>query len=94
MTLHSHDPISYRRTSPHLEHTANERCDTQAENTSMNAPALPSIGGNCLGKIANLALPVAIAALAASTAYAGADATFAPALTKFTYKPSTAGPAA
>jgi len=59
-------PISYSRTSPHLEQTANERCDTQAENTSMNAPALPSIGGNRLGKIANFALPVAVAALAAS----------------------------
>jgi hypothetical protein len=52
----------------------------------MNAPALPSIGGNRLGKIANFALPVAVAALAASAAYAGADTTFTPALQKFTYK--------
>ena len=43
----------------------------------MNAPALPSIGGNRLGKIANFALPVAVAALAAGAAYAGADTTFA-----------------
>ena len=50
----------------------------------MNAPALPSIGGNRLGKIANFALPVAVAALAASAAYAGADTTFTPALQKFT----------
>ena len=34
----------------------------------MNAPALPSIGGTRLGKIANFALPVAVAALAASAA--------------------------
>ncbi len=51
----------------------------------MNALALPSKArGQRLGKIASLALPVAIAALAASAAYAGADTTFAPALTKFT----------
>ena len=51
----------------------------------MNAPALPSIGGNRLGKIATFAVPVALAALAASAAYAGADTTFTPALQKFTY---------
>jgi len=50
----------------------------------MNAPALPSIGANRLGKIANFALPLAVAALAASAAYAGADTTFTPALQKFT----------
>jgi len=50
----------------------------------MNAPAHPSIGGNRLGKIANFALPIAVAALAASAAYAGADTTFTPALQKFT----------
>ena len=51
----------------------------------MNATALPSIRrGTRLGKLASLALPVAIGALAASAAYAGADTTFAPALQKFT----------
>lgn len=51
----------------------------------MNAIALPSIRrGTSLGKIASLALPVAIGALAAGAAYAGADTTFAPALAKFT----------
>ena len=35
--------------------------------------------------VETLALPIAAATLAASAAYAGADATFAPALTKFTY---------
>lgn len=39
---------------------------------------------NRLGKIAGYAVPLALAALAASAAYAGADATFTPALTKFT----------
>jgi len=39
---------------------------------------------NALGKIPSLALPVAVAALAAGAAYAGADTTFSPALTKFT----------
>lgn len=51
----------------------------------MNAPALPSFGGNRLGKFASLALPIAVAAIAASAAYAGADTTFTPALQKFTY---------
>lgn len=37
-----------------------------------------------LGKMTGLALPMAIAALAATAAYAGADTTFTPALTKFT----------
>ncbi|MDK2767976.1 MAG: hypothetical protein KYX69_09690 [Sphingomonas sp.] len=37
-----------------------------------------------IGKAANIAIPVAIAALAAGAAYAGADTTFTPALTKFT----------
>jgi hypothetical protein len=37
-----------------------------------------------IGKLAGFALPLGIAALAASAAYAGADTTFAPALTKFT----------
>ena len=36
------------------------------------------------GGVADLALPLAIAALAAGAAYAGADNTFGPALTKFT----------
>lgn len=37
-----------------------------------------------LGKMTGLALPIAVAALAATAAYAGADTTFTPALTKFT----------
>lgn len=36
------------------------------------------------GRIAALAVPAAIIALAASAAYAGADTTFTPALTQFT----------
>lgn len=36
-------------------------------------------------KMTGLALPIAIAALAATAAYAGADTTFTPALTKFTF---------
>ena len=52
----------------------------------MTATALPpSRHRSRLAALSNLALPLAAAALAASAAYAGADATFAPALTKFTY---------
>lgn len=43
------------------------------------------LGAPRLTHTASLVLPVAVAALAASAAYAGADTTFAPALTKFTY---------
>ena len=51
----------------------------------MNTPTLPSdVRGKRLGKLASLAMPVAIAVLAASAAYAGADTTFSPALSKFT----------
>jgi conjugal transfer pilus assembly protein TraA len=50
----------------------------------MNAPAFPSMRSHRLGMLASLAVATGIAALAASAAYAGADATFAPALTKFT----------
>ena len=39
---------------------------------------------NGLGKAAGFAIPIAIAAFAAGAAYAGADTTFSPALTKFT----------
>ena len=47
--------------------------------------AHPHIRGDArLGTLAKLAVTVAMATLAASAAYAGADATFAPALTKFT----------
>ena len=54
----------------------------------MPALALPRrLGAPRLTRAANLILPVAVAALAASAAYAGADTTFAPALTKFTYMP-------
>ena len=41
-------------------------------------------GPKKLGSALNIAIPVAVAALAASAAYAGADTTFTPALTKFT----------
>ena len=52
----------------------------------MNTLSLPSTRhGTRLGKLASVAMPVAIGALAASAAYAGADTTFAPALAKFTY---------
>ena len=43
-----------------------------------------SVGLNRVGRAANIAIPVAFAALAAGAAYAGADSTFTPALTKFT----------
>lgn len=57
----------------------------------MQSLTLPRrIGANGLGRsklsrAVNFAVPLAIAALAASAAYAGADTTFTPALTKFTY---------
>ena len=44
----------------------------------------PTLGRSRLSRAANLVIPVAIAALAASAAYAGADTTFTPALQKFT----------
>ena len=51
----------------------------------MPALALPRrLSARRLTQAASLVLPVAVAALAASAAYAGADTTFAPALTKFT----------
>ena len=51
----------------------------------MPAVTLPRrFGASRLARTASFLLPVAVAALAASAAYAGADATFAPALTKFT----------
>ena len=51
----------------------------------MQTSLLPRRSGTIrLSKAANITIPVAIAALAASAAYAGADTTFAPALQKFT----------
>ncbi len=51
----------------------------------MNATAFPPTRRRGrLAALTNLALPIAAATLAAGAAYAGADATFAPALTKFT----------
>jgi hypothetical protein len=50
-------------------------------------PALPlprRLGAHRFGQAAGLVLPLAVAALAASAAFAGADTTFTPALTKFT----------
>lgn len=41
-------------------------------------------GPSKLSRAVNFAIPVTLAALAASAAYAGADTTFTPALTKFT----------
>ncbi len=43
-----------------------------------------SVGTPHFGRAATLAIPVAIAVLAAGAAFAGADTTFTPALTKFT----------
>jgi len=51
----------------------------------MQSLSLPGrLGANGFGKAVTLVISVAIAALAASAAYAGADTTFTPALTKFT----------
>lgn len=46
--------------------------------------SVKSLGPKYLGSALNITIPVAITALAASAAYAGTDATFTPALTKFT----------
>ena len=46
--------------------------------------SVTGLGPKNLGSALNIAIPVAVAALAASAAYAGADTTFTPALTKFT----------
>lgn len=52
----------------------------------MNATALPPMRRRGhVAALTNLALPVAAAALAARSADAGADTTFAPALTEFTH---------
>lgn len=47
--------------------------------------SVKGLGPKYLGSALKFAIAVAIAALAASAAYAGTDATFTPALTKFTY---------
>jgi conjugal transfer pilus assembly protein TraA len=49
----------------------------------MNAPALPPARRR-FDRIAGLAMPLAVATLVATAAYAGADTTFTPALQKFT----------
>ena len=49
----------------------------------MNAPVLPPARRR-FDRIAGLAMPLAIATLVATAAYAGADTTFTPALQKFT----------
>jgi conjugal transfer pilus assembly protein TraA len=71
----------------HVEHTANERTlpsplEAELHMQSLTLPRRHSANG--FGKAVNLVIPVAIAAFAASAAYAGADTTFTPALTKFT----------
>ena len=76
----------------HVEGTANERtlCSPLQTELHMQSLTLPRrIGANGFGpsklsRAVNFAIPVALAALAASAAYAGADTTFTPALTKFT----------
>jgi hypothetical protein len=76
----------------HVEHTANERTlrsplDAELHMQSLTLPRrfrASGLGLNRVGTAANIAIPVAIAALAAGAAYAGADTTFTPALTKFT----------
>jgi len=49
----------------------------------MNAPAIPPARRR-FDRFAGLAMPLAIATLVATAAYAGADTTFTPALQKFT----------
>ena len=63
-----------------------KRCAPPTEIAPMTILALPSPGAAKarLAKAAALILPVAALALAAGTAYAGTDATFTTALTKFT----------
>jgi hypothetical protein len=74
----------------HVEHTANERTlrsplEAELHMQSLSLPRRFGASGlNRVGRAANIAIPVAIAALAAGAAYAGADTTFTPALTKFT----------
>jgi conjugal transfer pilus assembly protein TraA len=76
----------------HVEHTANERTLRSPLEAELPMQPLPlprrfgasGPGLNRIGRAANIAIPVAIAALAAGAAYAGADTTFTPALTKFT----------
>ena len=76
----------------HVEHTANERALVHPLEAELHMQSLPlprrfgasGLGLNRAGRAANIAIPVAIAALAAGAAYAGADTTFTPALTKFT----------
>ena len=76
----------------HVEHTANERtlCSPLQTELHMQSLILPRrISANGFGsskpsRAVNFAIPVALTALAASAAYAGADTTFTPALTKFT----------
>jgi len=53
---------------------------------SLKLPRIGAIGfgRRNLNRAANIAIPVALAALAAGAAYAGADTTFTPALQKFT----------
>ncbi len=71
----------------HVDVTANDRtlCSPLQTELHMQSLTLPRrLGANGFGKAVNFAIPIALAALAASAAYAGADTTFTPALTKFT----------
>lgn len=54
------------------------------QSVSLSRRPIAKIAGGGLGKAAIFAVPLAVAALAAGTAYAGADTTFSPALTQFT----------
>ena len=77
----------------HVEHTANERTlgsplqmelHMQSFTLSRRSGAIDQRPSK-FGRAMTFAVPLAVATLAASAAYAGADTTFTPALTKFTY---------
>jgi hypothetical protein len=74
--------LSYTSMQVPSEQTANAwlLCSTLMETHSMTDFTRSAM----TRRLSGIALPAAIAVLAASAAYAGADTTFAPALTKFT----------
>jgi conjugal transfer pilus assembly protein TraA len=80
-----HLPISYENTSSALRTYSEQMLCPSNGVQSMNAPDLsPLRRCTSLGTLASLAMPITLAALATSAAYAGADNTFAPALQKST----------